>query len=106
MSLLYIQYVCVPFTPRVDSLDASVDPSFPRRNLSNIISSTEGLTDDRKPKTVEGCIVNLIRYGWKLPSPQLIISVTGGAHLFKLATPRIRYAFQRGLIAAAVTTGK
>lgn len=47
-----------------------------------------------------------MRFGWKLPSPQLIISVTGGANLFKLPTPRARYAFQRGLIAAAVTTGE
>jgi hypothetical protein len=47
-----------------------------------------------------------MRYGWKLPPPQLIISVTGGAKFFKISTPRARYAFQRGLIAAAVTTGQ
>jgi hypothetical protein len=69
------------------------------------MSTTEPSTNHKRQKTAVGCIVDLMRYGWKLTSPQLIISVTGGAYLFKLATPRARYAFQRGLIAAAVTTG-
>ena len=69
--------------------------------------STERIPSDRRrQKTVAGCIVDLIRFGWKLSSPQLIISVTDGAHLFKIASPRTRYAFQRGLTTVAVTTGK
>jgi hypothetical protein len=72
--------------------------------------SSEYLDDlrrnNKKPKSMAECIVDLMCEGWKLPPPQLIISVTGGAHLFKLATSRTRYAFQRGLIAAAVFTGK
>ncbi len=50
-------------------------------------------------------IVDLMRHGWKLPLPQLLISVTGGAGLYKLPS-RIQSAFQRGLMTAAVTTGK
>lgn len=47
-----------------------------------------------------------MRNAWKLPTPQLIISVTGGADIFKLSTLRVRRAFQQGLIIAAVTTGQ
>jgi transient receptor potential cation channel subfamily M protein 2 len=70
------------------------------------LSSFDHTGNDRKSKTLPECIVDLMRFSWKLPSPQLIISVTGGAQLFKLPTPRARHAFQRGLIAAAVTTGE
>ncbi|CAF0828525.1 unnamed protein product [Didymodactylos carnosus] len=47
-----------------------------------------------------------MKEGWKLPPPELIISVTGGARFFKLATPRTRNAFQKGFISAAVRTEK
>jgi hypothetical protein len=93
MYLFHIQYIRIPFTPTADS---SNDKS----------SSIDHIENDTKQKTLAECIADLIRYGWKLPSPQLIISVTGGARLFKLSTPRARYAFQRGLVAAAVTTGE
>jgi hypothetical protein len=50
-------------------------------------------------------LVELMREQWELPVPELIISVTGGAKLFKLTPPRVRRAFQEGLVSAAVNTG-
>jgi hypothetical protein len=47
-----------------------------------------------------------MREQWELPPPELIISVTGGARLFKLEHPQIHKAFERGLVSAAVTTGE
>ncbi|CAF1596644.1 unnamed protein product, partial [Didymodactylos carnosus] len=55
-------------------------------------------------KTAEE-IVKFMREGWKLRSPQLIISVTGGAQLFEWTSPSMENAFQKGLTSAAVTTG-
>ncbi|CAF0982195.1 unnamed protein product, partial [Didymodactylos carnosus] len=49
-------------------------------------------------------IVQFMKDMWKLQPPQLIISVTGGARLFKWTTPGMLYAFQKGLTSAAVTT--
>ncbi|CAF2831737.1 unnamed protein product [Rotaria sp. Silwood2] len=51
-------------------------------------------------------LVELMREKWELPLPELIISVTGGAKLFKLTPPRVRKAFQEGIVSAAVTTGE
>ena len=98
----------------IDTLNDVVVRSFSRRDSSDdldnidsngIASTSNGNRYNKKRKTAAKYIVHLMRYGWKLPSPQLIISVTGGAYLFKLGTPRTRYAFQRDLVTAAVTTG-
>lgn len=51
-------------------------------------------------------IVGLMREGWKLSRPNLIISITGGAIRSKTETPKVKYAFQRALIATATTTGR
>jgi hypothetical protein len=48
-------------------------------------------------------IITLIKDGWHLPSPNLIISITGGAKNFHMS-PKLRKNFQQGLIEAAVTT--
>lgn len=48
-------------------------------------------------------IVRFMTEGWGLPRPDLIISVTGGAKNFHMST-RLRKIFQRGLVAAAITT--
>ncbi len=48
-------------------------------------------------------VVRFMREGWRLPTPDLIISVTGGAKNFDMST-RLRKIFQRGLVAAAITT--
>jgi hypothetical protein len=58
---------------------------------------------DIQPETE---LIEFMREQWELPLPELIISVTGGAELFKLTSPRVRRAFQEGLVSAAVTTGK
>ncbi|UJR12701.1 hypothetical protein I4U23_016875 [Adineta vaga] len=47
--------------------------------------------------------VKFMQEGWRLPIPDLIISVTGGAKSFEMST-RLRKVFQRGLVTAAVTT--
>ncbi|CAF3951776.1 unnamed protein product [Rotaria sordida] len=48
-------------------------------------------------------LIELLRDKWKLPPPELIISVTGGAKVFNLSQ-RSRIALQKGLVSAAVTT--
>lgn len=50
-------------------------------------------------------VVRFMKEGWQLPTPDLIISVTGGAKNFDMSA-RLRKIFQRGLVAAAVTTSK
>ena len=50
-------------------------------------------------------VVKFIQQGWGLPSPDLIISVTGGAKNFDMSA-RLKKIFQRGLVAAAITTSK
>jgi hypothetical protein len=57
------------------------------------------LSLDTKAETV----VKFMREGGGLPTPDLIISVTGGAKSFDMST-RLRKIFQRGLVAAAITT--
>ncbi|CAF0752649.1 unnamed protein product [Didymodactylos carnosus] len=71
----------------------STNPVNPRssRNISDRIE-----TDEQE-------IVRLMLEEWKLPVPQLIISVTGGARLFNMP-PRIRNAFQQSLISVVDTT--
>jgi hypothetical protein len=50
-------------------------------------------------------VVQLMRSAWNLPSPDLIISITGGARFCDLS-PGLRKIFQQGLVEAAVTTSK
>jgi hypothetical protein len=50
-------------------------------------------------------VVDFMQQGWKLTTPDLIISVTGGAKNCDLSA-RLRKIFQRGLVAAAATTSK
>ncbi|CAF1027358.1 unnamed protein product [Adineta ricciae] len=48
-------------------------------------------------------VVELMQKGWRLPTPNLIISVTGGGRQCHIST-HLRKTFQRGLVAAAATT--
>jgi hypothetical protein len=50
-------------------------------------------------------IVEFMQRGWRLPTPDLIISVTGGGKQCNMST-HLRKTFQRGLVAAAATTSK
>ncbi len=50
-------------------------------------------------------VVEFMQRGWRLPTPDLIISVTGGGKQCNMST-HLRKAFQRGLVAAAATTSK
>ncbi|CAF0990306.1 unnamed protein product, partial [Didymodactylos carnosus] len=43
---------------------------------------------------------------WKLQTPSLIITVTGGGKSFKFPNPKTYNDFQRGFVAAAVTTSR
>ncbi len=58
------------------------------------------------PTTPAAQLVDFMRKAWKIPLPELIISVTGGARLFKLTNPQLRSTFQKGLVSAAVNTSK
>lgn len=48
-------------------------------------------------------VVKFFQEGWGLPTPDLIISVTGGAKNFDMSA-RLRKIFQSGLVSAAITT--
>ena len=48
-------------------------------------------------------VVEFLRCGWRLPTPELIISVTGGGQRCKIST-HLQKTFQRGLVVAAATT--
>lgn len=50
-------------------------------------------------------LYHLLTEQWKLPSPNLLISVTGGAKNFYLKA-RLKTMFHRGLIKVAQTTGQ
>jgi len=50
-------------------------------------------------------VVKFMKEAWRLPSPDLIISITGGAKHCDLSA-RLRKAIQVGLVAAAATTSK
>lgn len=50
-------------------------------------------------------VVEFMHRGWRLPTPDLIISVTGGGKQCNMST-HLRKTFQRGLVAAAATTSK
>lgn len=49
--------------------------------------------------------VEFMRSGWQLPTPDLIISVTGGGRQCKISA-HLRKTFQRGLVAAAAATSE
>jgi hypothetical protein len=46
-----------------------------------------------------------MKEAWRLPTPDLIISITGGAKYSDLSA-RVRKAFQLGIVSAAATTSK
>jgi hypothetical protein len=56
-------------------------------------------------KTDPETVVRFLREGWGLPTPDLIISVTGGGKHCDLSA-RLRKVFQLGLVSAAATTSK
>ncbi|CAF2947833.1 unnamed protein product [Rotaria sp. Silwood2] len=49
-------------------------------------------------------IVDFMREAWKLPTPNLIISMTGGADFLQNLSPHIYKLFQKDLVSAAVAT--
>ncbi len=50
-------------------------------------------------------VVKFMKEAWHLPTPDLIISITGGAKHSDLSA-RLRKTFQIGLVSAAATTSK
>ncbi|CAF1523283.1 unnamed protein product [Adineta ricciae] len=97
----------------------------PHENLSNIESvasgqrrestdSYENFTEDKDCEVIPAAqtldkspaaeIVRFMRTAWKLPEPELIISVTGGAKFYNIPSPRMRNALQQGLISAVTAT--
>lgn len=51
-------------------------------------------------------LLELMFKHWKLPHPNLVVSVVGGAKRFKFSKTRISTLFKQGLIDIATTTGK
>lgn len=94
---------------------SSVESPKPRHRKASS-ESFENFTEDddyemiSTPPTAEQSpaaeIVDFMRNAWKLPIPELIISVTGGAKFFNISSPRMRNAFQQGLISAVMATGE
>lgn len=56
-------------------------------------------------QTNASTVVEFMQHGWCLPTPDLIISVTGGGRQCHMST-HLRKTFQRGLVVAAATTSK
>ncbi len=56
-------------------------------------------------KTDAAVVVQFMREAWRLPTPDLIISVTGGGKHFELPA-RLRKAFQLGIVSVAATTSR
>jgi hypothetical protein len=54
-------------------------------------------------KTNAGTVVKFMKEAWGLRTPDLIISITGGAKHSELSA-RLRKAFQVGVVSAAATT--
>ena len=50
-------------------------------------------------------MLKILVNGWHLKTPNLLISVTGGAKNFTMK-PRLKEVFRRGLMKAAESTGK
>lgn len=74
--------------------------SFNRFSVRNNIQKT--VTTSYESEAAN--IVDFMKLGWKLPVPDLIISVTGGASAFKISSPKLHKVFQQGLVSAALTT--
>lgn len=55
-------------------------------------------------KTEVDKIIRVLFDIWKLEPPKLLISVTGGARSFNLKS-KLKNAFRRGLVKAALSTG-
>ena len=56
-------------------------------------------------QTDAATVVDFMKNGWCLPTPDLIISVTGGGKQCNMSS-HLRKTFQRGLVVAAGTTSK
>jgi hypothetical protein len=50
-------------------------------------------------------VVEFMQYGWRLPTPDVIISVTGGGKQCNMSQ-HLRKTFQRVLVDAAASTSK
>ena len=77
IALLLLQYVCV--------------------------HTTKERTDD---ETEKEAVLDLLVDHWKLPNPNLIVSIIGGAKRFQFAKSRITQLFKNGVLDIATTTGE
>ncbi|CAF3679181.1 unnamed protein product, partial [Rotaria socialis] len=64
----------------------------------------ESLENKTQSKSQEAEIVDFMQTAWKLPMPDLIISVTGGATAFKIRSSILLKLFQQDMVSAAVNT--
>ena len=68
--------------------------------------SAEEDTEEKVTPSEATEIVDFMRNAWKLPTPELIISVTGGAKLFEIVSPHVNKIFQQDLVSAATPTSE
>ena len=73
----------------------------------NVLDSTTRLSQYMRLalQTSAETAVEFMRSGWQLPTPDLIISVTGGGRQCKISA-HLQKTFQRGLVAAAAATSE
>lgn len=106
--------------------DGSTDPQLTQTNHPSLVSEVtprqfritllrkfsendyyeENVTEDKPIMSQAAAIVDFMRNAWKLPVPDLIISVTGGAKLFEIISPRVHKTFQQDLVTAATATSE
>ncbi|CAF1660613.1 unnamed protein product, partial [Didymodactylos carnosus] len=106
----YIRFrFTVPSPPTADRLSTVQTTTSAQAHFDSTTSSSQPIVlAAQEKKTVDEAkeFVQFMRDAWGLVTPELIISVTGGARFFQLTTLRTRTAFQKGLVAAATATSE
>ncbi|CAF1136823.1 unnamed protein product, partial [Didymodactylos carnosus] len=97
-------YIRFPFEP-VLSLDQQQQIATPLVSIPTVqqLLRRTPLFPQISQRSLAWHIVQFMRTAWNLPTPELIISVTGGAKFCNL-TREMRNAFQQALISAVLTT--
>lgn len=95
------------------SYSASTPSMYLRHARSKLIEEFDKKEDDENEIGHEKLIVtqateivDFMRNAWKLPVPELIISIAGGARFFEVISPLAHKKFQQDLVAAALATSE
>ncbi|CAF0797780.1 unnamed protein product [Didymodactylos carnosus] len=97
-------YIRFPFEPvlSLDQQQQIATPLLSKPTVQQLLRRTP-LFPQISQHSLAWHIVQFMRTAWNLPTPELIISVTGGAKLCNL-TREMSNAFQQALISAVLTT--